>query len=504
LGFHLAEYLIMKCQGLCVILDIVMLSRISKYLSLAVALVLCLQIGFSGLTVSAANSPVIKELNFVFLHGAGGNPCGPQLLADSVMEQIPDYIAKYQKARPGVEVKVDMMNRCYPSDVDVETWAANIADTIDKHFGGRGNLILIGHSMGGKAALYAVAHNVGNLADKTAMVVTIDTPVKKLNDYQLVGGGSFTDFCRASWLLRPGQGVCVSVGSYDSSEDGKWVGQNRHWLAFIAGEDAPLSPQFDYGGFDPYPRDMDDGALPMSAQYADGADVIYYGEYGHSDFSAIPELAHSLASQILNYIFSGTVQCSVLVRDGSWQHKAGLLLGTDYWQDIIGDKLGDSNYLWHWDPSLVRWQEWQDTVEYYPPTYENQLRSRFEVTNEGSVPFFTKLVEARWLSPDDLSDCRLYLRSRAAPQNYIKVSWKIWVQGLLPVGKQRDHYEIEMTAGTPLAAVNQAAWLNDNPRDLRVEVSSRAERPFRWYQARWRVYSQEARQRDVIDEMSVE
>jgi pimeloyl-ACP methyl ester carboxylesterase len=478
-----------------------MFSRTSKWLSVAVAVALCLQLGFSGPGVSAANSPAVKELNFVFLHGAGGNPCGPQLLDDSILEQIPDYIAKYQQANPGIEVKVNVMNRCYPSDVDVETWAANIADSVDKYLSGKGKIIFIGHSMGGKSALYAVAHNVGNLADRTVAVVTIDSPIKSLNNYQLVGNTSFSDFCRASWLIRPGHGVCTSVGSYDSSEDGKWVGQHKHWLAFISGENSPLSPQFDYGGFDPYPRDMDDGALPMSAQYADGADVIYYGQHGHSDFTLIKEVADSLAGQILNYIFGGTVQCSVQARDGDWQHKAGMLLGTEYFRDTIGDVLADSSYLWHWNPSYIKWQEWEDIVDYQPPTYENELRSRFDFSRERSAPFFTRVDEVRWLSTDDPANCRLYLRTRAAPRNSIQVDYNIYVQGLLPEGKNRDHYEIEITAGTPMAEINQASWLNDNPRDMRVQVASRAERPFRWYQAKWRAYYQESRTRNVIDEI---
>jgi pimeloyl-ACP methyl ester carboxylesterase len=480
------------------------ISKTAKYLSIALAVALCLQLGFPGPTATEANAPAVKELNFVFLHGAGGNPCGPQLLSDSILEQIPDYINKYRQAHPGIEVKVDMMNRCCASDVDVETWAANIADNVDKHFAGKDNLVFIGHSMGGKSALYAVAHNIGNLAEKTAMVVTIDSPIKSLNSYQLVGGGAFSDFCRAGWLLRPDHGVCASVGSYDSSEDGMWVGQNKHWLAFIAGENAPLSTQFDYGGFDPYPRDMDDGALPISAQYADGADVIYYGEHGHSDFTTIKEVADPIATQILDYIFGNTVQCSTPARVGDWQHKAGFLLGTDYWQDIVGDVLGESSYLSHWNPSLTRWQEWVDTVNYVPATYENQLRSRFEVTSEGSVPFLAKIEEARWLSPDDPADCRLYLRTKAAPQSTVQANWDIYVQGLLLEGKQRDHYEIEITAGTPMAAIDEAAWETDNPRDLRVGVSSHAERPFRWYQAKWRAYYQEGRQRNVIDELTAE
>jgi pimeloyl-ACP methyl ester carboxylesterase len=475
-------------------------SKISRYLSIIIAAVLCLQVGYFSPAAFAAAEPAVKEINFVFLHGAGGNPCGPQLLADSIMAQIPDFISKYQEANPGVEVKVDMLNRCYPSDVDVETWAGNIADTVNKYFAGRDNLIFIGHSMGGKSALYAVAHNVGNLAEKTALVVTIDSPIKNMNRYQLVGGGSFTDFCRAGWLILPDHGVCNSVGSYDSSEDGLWVGQHKHWLAFIAGENAPLSPQFDYGGVDPYPKRMDDGALPMSAQYADGADVIYYGEHGHSDFTFMPDLAASMAGQILDYIFGGTVQCSELVRNGSWEHKAGLLLGTEVWQDTIGDVLGESGYLFHWNPSLWR-QQWEDIVDYVPPTYENQLRSRFDITTERSVLFLSSVVEARWLTLDDPGDCRLYIRTRAAAQNYIEVHYNIYVQGSMPVGQKRDHYEIEITAGTPMAQINNAFWQTDTLRDLRVRVSSRAEKPFRWYQATWRVYKQVPTQRNIIDEI---
>jgi len=480
-----------------------MFHQVMKRLPVVLAVVLCLQLGFSGTASSAVESPDrVKELNFVFLHGAAGNPCGPQFLADAMLEQVSYYISEYEQANPGIKVKVDVLNRCYPNDVDIETWANNIADSIDNHFGDRGNLVLIGHSMGGKAALYAVAKNIDNLVDRVALVVTINCPVKNLNRYQLIGGGPFVDYCRAGWLLRPDHGICVSVGEYDSSEDGKWVGQNKHWLAFISGENAPLSPQFDYGGFDPYPRDMDDGALPISAQYSDGADVIYYGEHGHSDFHVIEGVADFIAGEILKYIFGGVIECSVLARDGGLQHNAGLLLGTDYWQDIIGDVLGISSRLRHWNQSYIKWQEWEDILEYYPPTYEKDLRSRYEVSLKRSAAIFTNIEEMRWLNPDNPEDCRLYLRTRATPGNYIQVDWKIYRQGLLPEGTRRDHYEIEVVAGTPLAEVYQASWATDNSRDLRVQVWSRAEKPFRWFEAKWRVYYKESRQRKVIGEIS--
>ena len=122
-----------------------------------------------------------------------------QLLADTILEQIPAYILDYEQANPGIRIRVDTLQRCYPNDVGVETWANNIAASIEKHFHDKENLVLIGHSAGGKAALYAVAHNMGGIADKVALVVTINSPVKSLDGYYVTGGGSVLDYCRARW-----------------------------------------------------------------------------------------------------------------------------------------------------------------------------------------------------------------------------------------------------------------------------------------------------------------
>jgi hypothetical protein len=161
---------------------------VRKQLLIVLAVVLCLQLGFAGPVSSAAKGDGgVKELNFVFLHGAAGNPCGPQLLSDSILEQIPSYILGYEQENPGIKVKVNTMNRCYPNDVDVETWAQNIADSVNRYMPGDGAIIFVGHSMGGKSALRVVANNVGNLTERTALVVTINTPVKSLD--RLCGPG---------------------------------------------------------------------------------------------------------------------------------------------------------------------------------------------------------------------------------------------------------------------------------------------------------------------------
>jgi pimeloyl-ACP methyl ester carboxylesterase len=479
-----------------------MFSRTMKRLAwLIAAIVLFVQFGFYSLAQPVlAASDQVKELNFVFLHGAGGNVCNMQLLADSILEQIPAYILDYEQANPDTSLQVNTLQRCFPNDVDIRVWANNIAAGIEQYLPGKKNLVLIGHSAGGKAALYAVSHNIDGLADKVALVVTIDSPIKSLAGYYVTGGGSVMDYCRARWLLSD-QGICNSISYYDSSQDGAWVGSNKHWLAFIAAESAPYSVQFNIGGIDAWPRDMDDSAIPLSAQYADGADVIYYGEHGHSDFASSDELAGFMAEQILRYLFGGAIECSVFVRSGTFEHKANWLLGTDYWEDTAGELLLASGRVEHKNESYLRWQDWEDVVGESPPQGE---RSRYQVNLVNPFLFFNSIQESYWISSDNPEDYQLYLRTRAAPRSVIQVDWSIYGAGLLPVGVERNHYEVRIITGTPLTSIKRVSWLTDDPRDLRLQIWSQAESPFRWFKAEWKVYSTEIREKKIIDELPVE
>jgi len=56
----------------------------------------------------------VKELNFVFTHGAAGTACGTQLLSDIIVERLPLYVRAYEVEHPGVELRINAMNRCYP------------------------------------------------------------------------------------------------------------------------------------------------------------------------------------------------------------------------------------------------------------------------------------------------------------------------------------------------------------------------------------------------------
>jgi len=468
---------------------------ILKRVMLLIAIGLCLQLGWYS---PAQSAPIkVKELNFVFLHGAGGNACSMQLLSDAINEQITAYINEYERANPDTEVRVNRLLRCYPNDVALGAWAVNIVQSIDDYLPDKQNLVLIGHSMGGKAALYAVANNVGGLADKTAMVVTINSPIRSLQQYYFTGGTSLLDYYRTLGLISA-QGVANSIIYYDSAEDGKRVAETKHWLAFISAESAPFSPQFNVGGIDTMPRDMDDNIIPISAQYTDSADVVYYGEHSHNDFAESEEVAGSIAGQILGYIFGGEIECSVLVRGGSLEHTAGWLPGTDYWEDVVGEVLVSSGSLEHTNASFFRWQDWEDEVGESPLGIR---RSSYRVVLKRRFPFIASLEEARWFSPDDTSDCRLYLKTRAAPRSTVRLDWQTYRIGLL-AGTERDHYEVDIATGTPLTTIRYVSWLSGDPRDLRLRISSEAERPFRWFEAVWRVYAKEGRYRQVINEMA--
>ncbi len=470
-----------------------------RLLTLFIVATLCLPTT-SFTSAQALETPTkVKELNFVFLHGAGRNGSVFQLLADSIEEQIPTYIQDYELSHPGIKIQWDTLQRSYPNDVDINTWANNIADGINKHFRNKKNLILIGHSMGGKSALYAVAHNTGNLTAKTAMVVTMNSPIKSLGKYYFAGGSSVLDYWGAQRLMSD-RGVISSIVNYDSSQDGYRVGQNKHWLAFISAEPAPLSEQFDVGGIDVLPRNMDDTIVPIDAQYSDGADVIYYGEHAHSEFSETEEVARSIAEQILRYIFGEYIECSILAKSGTFEHGAGWLPKIDNWEDVTGEIPVSSGTLQHRNESYIRWQEWEDVIGEYSP---NDKRSSYQV-NRLSFPLLTGIQECRWLNPDNPQDCRLYIRTRAAPRSRIQVEWSIQRQGLLPEGVKRDHYEVGIATGTPLTNIGSVSWVTDDPRDLRLQISSEAEGPFRWFSAEWRVYIKDVRRKMLIEEISAE
>ena len=438
----------------------------------------------------------VKELNFVFLHGLNSNAKAVQILDDAIVDRIPGYVTNYESNHPGITIASDTLLRSYPNNVDIETWAFNIADTINKRFSGKKNLVLIGHSMGGKTALYAVAHNIGNLAEKVAMVVTINSPIKNLEKYYYVGGDTALDYWGAQ-LLIPSSGALESLIKYDSSQDGKLVSTNKRWLAFASSESSPVSNQFDVKGIDALPRDIDDQIVPISAQYADGADVVYYGEYRHGEFGESELVSGYLADQILSYIFGGNVECSVFARGGAFEHKADLYPGTDRWQDMVGEVLAGSGTVTHKNESFS-WQTWDDVVG---EIFSGSERSSFQTIQKTSFPILTGIKQSRWASADNPRDGRISLITQAGPYTSVQIDWKVYQKSILPTGITRDHYEVELETGSQFSSITQATWETNDPQDIRLKIWSQAQSPFRWFRAYWRVYYKESRQRQIIDDL---
>ncbi|MFC2016647.1 esterase/lipase family protein [Chloroflexota bacterium] len=474
-----------------------MLKQIRRQLSLSTAAILIVQLViFSPMQLTPENSDGAIELNFVFLHGMGSTPCTLQLLSDQIMELLPVYTAKYKIANPNATIEVNTLSRCYPGYVDIHTWANNIADGINTHFRNKDNIILVGHSMGGKTALYAVANNIGNISERVAAVVTINSPVRSLSQYYVPGGGPMVEYCRTT-LLGSDEGVCTSLANYDSSQDGAVVSQTKHWLAFISSEPAPLSPYFDRAGVDPWPRNMDDGTVPLPAQFSKDADVVYYGKYGHSDISTIDVLSRSIANQILRYIFGESIECSVVARNGSFKHEADWLLGTDHWTDIVGGILASSGKVEHTNDSFYKWQEWEDVIVDYT---EGDKRAYSHV-RLSSLSLITNIKQAAWLDAANVSDLRINLQSQAAPLTSIRIDWAIYKSGLFSPGEERTFYDIEMSEGTPLAGIRFASWMSDEQNDPVLWIWSEAQSPFRWFKARWQIYQKERRWGNIIDEI---
>ncbi len=445
---------------------------------------------------SAESATQEKDLNFVFLHGTGGNAGDLQRLSDQIMDRVPRFILDYEVANPGTKLNIGTLNRSYPNDVDIDTWAKNIVDSITK-YSNKKNLVLIGHSMGGKAALYATAHNKGGIADKVRTVVTINSPVKNFSQYYFTGGGNYWE---AMWMLPQIQGnlkggVLDSIAYYDSTEDGRRVGANSHWLSFISGESSPSSAQFDVSGFDPLPRDMDDTIIPISAQYSDGADVVYYGEQAHSEITRSDELSGQLADQILRYVFGKKIEVSTPAQSGTFEHEAGLMPVVVKWEESVGSIPVSSGQIIHKNESYFKWQEWEDVVG---GGVGAGSRDSFQLKNN-SLPVLTGIVASRWQS-SDTEDCWVYLKTRAAPRSTVQVEWGVTRNPLLSSSFPRERYEVEISSGTPFTGIDQVAWFSDNTRDQRLKIESHAEGPYRWFKAQWRTYGRIPLIRNIVSE----
>jgi hypothetical protein len=131
------------------------------------------------------------------------------------------------------------------------------------------------------------------------------------------------------------------------------------------------------------------------------------------------------------------------------------------------------------------------------------MRSTFQTVQKVSFPIWTGVVQISWVNPNDPYDGRIRIKTRAAPRSSVQVDWSVYLQGLLPSGIERDHYEIEIETGAQVTGIGQVFWQTGDARDLRLLIESQAQSPFHWFRAQWRVYYKESRQREIISSLRV-
>jgi hypothetical protein len=301
-------------------------------------------------------------------------------------------------------------------------------------------------------------------------------------------------------LLGSDQGVGGSVAFYDSSADGLKISQEKHWLAFVSAEISPVSTAFDRSGVDIFPRNLDDGVVPLSAQFSEGADVIYYGQYQHSDASALEEISKNLANYILLYTFGYPIEFSVPCRSGTLEHEADWLLGTDRWTDIVGGVVTANGTITHKNTSFYKWEEWEDTIG---DCEEGDERSHSHI-HLASMPLLTLISGANWVNSENTSDCRLNVYTKAAPLKTVDVEWTIYSAGILPKENTRSFFDVEISRGTPLASITDVRWWKEDPLNPVVLIRSEAQSPFRWFEAKWNTYMHEFRTVSLIDGIPVQ
>ena len=91
-------------EKLCKSVRLKMFTAIMKRLVWLLIIGVVVLLGISSPAQAQEEPTRIKQLNFVFLHGAGGNASSMQLLSDIILEQIEPYILAYEAANPVIDI----------------------------------------------------------------------------------------------------------------------------------------------------------------------------------------------------------------------------------------------------------------------------------------------------------------------------------------------------------------------------------------------------------------
>jgi hypothetical protein len=167
-------------------------------------------------------------------------------------------------------------------------------------------------------------------------------------------------------------------------------------------------------GIDTYPHDMDDGLVPISAQYSEGCDAVYYGEWAHDDFSKLPEVASYIADQILLYLFGGMIESPVLTSSGTFEHHAGWFPVKYHWEDELGQMPDPSGVV----VPFYKWIERENIVG-------GIRRDHYEIKIVNGTSL-SRIPRISWMT-DNVDDTRLRVWSQAeGPFRWFKAEWKVY------------------------------------------------------------------------------
>ena len=334
-----------------------------------------------------------KTVHILFLHGMPETPNVLMPLKGKIEELFAEK-----------ETLLDYWYPHLPDSESVDTWAGNVADEITE-WNPADDIVIVGLSMGGKVAVHLTANERYGVQDRIDSVITINSPLKSFNQfYNAFFGYSYPTF------LLPFMGTAVmnystpngfiDVITFDSSSEANWIASEKSLLTFVSGEQSPADTQFDGGFGDMFPRVIDDGTVPMPAQYTSKTTTVYYGIKEHEavfrDLS-INGACDTIAYTIVDFLCGKPVKSASLLSSGDMLISPGLI-----------DK----------SPVFVQVAE-NNTC--------NQSRNHFEIRLGPDTSWFNQAeVNGQWIVENKTNPAVLLSISNMFPFFDVDISWKVF------------------------------------------------------------------------------
>ena len=359
--------------------------------SITVTFVLAFSIIFASYPVHSEDE---AQIHILFLHGM---PETPNVLIP-LKEKLDELFTSYNMS----------LDFCYPHLPDcesVDTWAHNVAEKITT-WDPSEDIVIVGLSMGGKVAVHLTANERFGVQDQIDSVITINSPLKSFDRYY----NAFFGYQYPSFLL-PFMGTTVmdyskpdgfiDVITFDSCSEAEWIASEKELLTFISGEPSPADPLFDGGFGDMFSRVLDDGTVPLPAQYIDEATVVYYGVKQHeSVFRDLEEngARDVIAKTIVDFLLGNQIMVSSKVDQGIESFSRTSFFADNSFNTVVC----------------------QDTsVEFERDHFEVQIARNSSVAHQSEV-------DVAW-NEERMDDCTVKMTiSHLRPFGRISINWKVF------------------------------------------------------------------------------